>query len=82
MQNGVQLEHHVMLTDSSMTPLSLLPLHMPKAIKQIMGNYTSPMFTRINETVSITLEHKNETSNGTYDYSQFVYFVDLPVDLP
>lgn len=49
-----------------------------------MGNYTAPLLTRINETVAISLEHKNETGNSTgeFEYSQFVYFVDLPVDLP
>ena len=73
----------MMLTDESMTPLALLPLEMPEELGSFMGNYTSPLLTRINETVAISFEHRNETdNNGTYEYSQFVYFVDLPVDLP
>jgi hypothetical protein len=60
----------MLLTDESMTPLSLLPLQMPKSLKVIMGNYTAPLLTRINETVAISFEHMNETyANGTYDFT-------------
>jgi hypothetical protein len=56
---------------------------MPTALEDIMGNYTSPILTRINETVAITFEHYNETTTADeYDYTQFVYFVDIPMDLP
>ena len=83
LQNGVQLESNVMLTDDSMTPLSILPLQMPESLGGIMGNYTSPQLTRINETVAISFEHMNETqANGTYEFSEFVYFVDLPFIVP
>jgi len=81
--NGVQLESNVLLTDESMTPLSILPMQMPKSLDTIMGNYTTPLLTRINETVAISFEHMNETeTSGAYDYTEFVYFVDLPIDLP
>lgn len=83
LQNGVQLESNVMLTDDSMTPLSILPLQMPESLGGIMGNYTSPQLTRINDTVAISFEHMNETqANGTYEFSEFVYFVDLPFIVP
>lgn len=79
LQNDVQLESNVMLTDDSMTPLSILPLQIPESLGSIIGNYTSPQLTRINDTVAITFEHMNETeANGTYEFSEFVYFVDLP----
>lgn len=42
LQNDVQLESNVMLTDDSMTPLSILPLQIPESLGNIIGNYTSP----------------------------------------
>lgn len=78
LQNGVQLENQILLTDESMTPLALLNLQMPKFLNTMQGNYTAPVLTRINDTVSVSFEHFNEThASGTKDYTQFVYFVDL-----
>lgn len=60
-----------------MMPLSLLPMHLPGDLSEILANHTSPTLKRINETIAISFLHRNETDTGAQEYSTFLYFVDL-----
>lgn len=79
--NGRRREWNVLLCDADMTPLSLLPMHLPGDLSAVLANHTSPTLKRINETVAVAFQHRNETGSGT-EYSSFLYFVDLQEFLP
>jgi len=48
-----------------MLPLSLLPMHLPGNLTDdILANHTSASLKRINDTVAIAFQNRNETSPG------------------
>lgn len=82
LQNDVQFDENVLLLDADMTPLAVLPMHLPSELGEILGNHTVPTLKRMSETVAVSFQHRNLTSTGTTEYFQFMYFVDLQQFLP
>lgn len=73
----------MLLCDADMLPLSLLPMHLPGNLTDdILANHTSANLKRINDTVAIAFQNRNETSPGVQEYTSFLYFVDLQEFLP
>jgi len=81
MQNDVQFDENVLLLDADMTPLAVLPMHLPAPMEYIMGNNTVATLKRMSETVAVSFQNRNDSS-GANEYSQFFFFVDLQQFLP
>jgi hypothetical protein len=81
MQNNVQFDENVLLLDADMTPLAILPMHLPGSLNSIMGNHTVATLKRMNNNdVAVSFQHRDYENADAK--SQFFYFVDLQQFLP